>query len=244
MGLALLLQKVQKDCQAAGGSQEACRELALKTGLDFQDGMGDAAFTAAGLLIDLIPIIGDIKGAYECTADPSVLTCGAAFAGIIPIAGDMTKIVLKKGDQAVTVVKDGDKVVSSAPATADEIALAVNTGALPIPRRVGNLQGGPLENATQVTGRFQTSGGPINGAVYRADDLGNITSYATYDRYGNITSRVDVDPSSAPHFDKITGQTIPAPHVVDYPSNTLPDGSVRTQTNAGVYRPAIPSDMP
>lgn len=126
MGLALLLQKVQKDCPAAGGSQEACREPALKTGLDFQDGMGNAAFTAAGLLIDLIPIIGDIKDAYECTADPSVLTCGAAVAGIIPIAGDMTKIVLKQGDQAVTIIKDGDKVISSAAARADEIEAAAN----------------------------------------------------------------------------------------------------------------------
>ncbi|KAB2721489.1 hypothetical protein F9L02_23160 [Brucella intermedia] len=67
---------------------------------------------------------------------------------------------------------------------------------------------------------------------------------AEYDSYGNITSRVDVDTRSAPYYDKSTGQTIPAPHVVEYPSNTLPDGSVRTRTNAGVYRPAIPSDIP
>lgn len=65
-----------------------------------------------------------------------------------------------------------------------------------------------------------------------------------YDSQGNISSRVDIDPRSAPHFDKASGQIISAPHVVEYPTNILPNGSVRAQTNAGVVRSARPEDIP
>ncbi|WP_353887941.1 polymorphic toxin type 24 domain-containing protein [uncultured Rheinheimera sp.] len=116
---------------------------------------------------------------------------------------------------------------------------------LPAPRTVGNFQGGSLENAVQqVGGRFKTKSGPPNGVVFRADNQGNVTSYATYDSNGNIKSRVDLDPTSAPHYDKVTGKIINPPHVVDYPTNVLPDGSVRSQTNAGVIRAAQPEDIP
>lgn len=80
--------------------------------------------------------------------------------------------------------------------------------------------------------------------IRQADGNGNITSYARYDSLGNISSRVDIDPRSASHFDKATGQYIPAPHVVEYPTNVLPNGSIRTQTNAGVVRAAKPEDIP
>jgi len=114
----------------------------------------------------------------------------------------------------------------------------------PTPRTVGSFQGGPLEGAVQISGRFNTNNGPSNGTVYRADNQGNVASYATYDSHGNISSRVDIDPNSAPHFDKVTGVTMNPPHVVDYPKNVLPDGSVRTQTNAGVMCVANPEGIP
>ncbi|EPM0022250.1 polymorphic toxin type 24 domain-containing protein [Citrobacter farmeri] len=61
-----------------------------------------------------------------------------------------------------------------------------------IPRNATNLKGGPLERASQVSGRFSIENGPVNGTVYRADNKGNITSYATYDANGMIIKRVDV----------------------------------------------------
>ncbi|PMV37244.1 hemagglutinin, partial [Pseudomonas sp. FW305-3-2-15-C-R2A1] len=91
-----------------------------------------------------------------------------------------------------------------------------------IPRNANNLVGGPLENATQISGRFKLDGGPANGALYRADNQGNITSYAVYDSAGMIIKRVDV--RGAAHANVST------PHVIEYGRNTLPDGTVRVQS--------------
>ncbi|MBW6392701.1 DUF637 domain-containing protein [Billgrantia antri] len=108
--------------------------------------------------------------------------------------------------------------------------------AVPSPRRVGNLQGGPLENATQVSGRFKLESGPPNGTVFRADNQGNITSYATYDANGQILKRVDV--TGAAH------NGIQTPHVLEYGRNTLPDGSVRVQSPRTNPRPVTPDEVP
>jgi len=106
-----------------------------------------------------------------------------------------------------------------------------------LPRKVGNLKGGPLENATQVNGRFTMIGGPRNGTVYRADNAGNITSYATYDAYGMIIKRVDV--SGPPH------NGVNTPHVLDYGRNVRPDGTVEVQSKGlGDPRPATSGEIP
>ncbi|PJK33006.1 hemagglutinin [Pseudomonas sp. S10E 269] len=91
-----------------------------------------------------------------------------------------------------------------------------------VPRNAKNLEGGPLEKADKFSGHFMLEGGPANGALYRADNKGNITSYAVYDDKGMILKRVDV-----------TGDShagIPTPHAIDYGRNTLPDGSIRVQS--------------
>ncbi|WP_158242638.1 MULTISPECIES: hemagglutinin repeat-containing protein [unclassified Pseudomonas] len=107
-----------------------------------------------------------------------------------------------------------------------------------VPRSANNLAGGPLENATQVSGRFKLDGGPINGTVYRADNQGNITSYAVYDSAGMIVKRVDV--TGAAHADVST------PHVIEYGRNTLPDGTVRVQSPSTKLapRPITPDEIP
>lgn len=107
---------------------------------------------------------------------------------------------------------------------------------LPEPRTVGNLQGGPLENATQISGRFNLEKGPPNDVVYRADNRGNITSYATHDSNGQILTRVDV--TGAAH------NGIPTPHVLEYGRNVLPDGSIRVQTPRTDPRPARADEIP
>lgn len=81
------------------------------------------------------------------------------------------------------------------------------------------VQGGPLERAQQVRGRFQIENGPKNGTVYRADNQGNITSYAAYDSNGMILKRVDV--TGAAHGGIATS------HVIEYGRNVLPNGQVR-----------------
>jgi hypothetical protein len=114
----------------------------------------------------------------------------------------------------------------------------VVAGKYPKPRKVGNLAGGPLENATQTRGRFQLEGGPANGVLYRADDQGNITSYIVYDNDGLAIKRVDV--TGAAH-----AGSIPTPHVLDYGRNTLPNGTVRVHTPRGsMPRPANPDEIP
>ena len=63
------------------------------------------------------------------------------------------------------------------------------------PRKANNLEGCPLENATQVRGRFPLENWPINGKLFRADNQNNVTSYAVYDEKGMIMKRVDVTPA-------------------------------------------------
>lgn len=104
------------------------------------------------------------------------------------------------------------------------------------PRKADDLAGGPLENATRVSGRFQLEGGPPNGVLYRSDNQNNITSYIVYDDVGNAVKRVDV--TGAAH------NGIPTPHVLDYGRNTLPDGTIRVQTPRGDPRPARLDEYP
>jgi RHS repeat-associated protein len=133
-------------------------------------------------------------------------------------------------DAALTVFSAAVTVTGAAKST------TASGAPLPSPRRVGSLQGGPLENATQVSGRFNLENGPPGGTVFRADNKGNITSYATYDASGHIVKRVDV--TGAAH------NGIPTPHVLEYGRNTLPDGSVRVQTPRTDPRPATPKEIP
>ncbi len=107
---------------------------------------------------------------------------------------------------------------------------------LPKPRTADNLKGGPLENASKVSGNFKLESGPSNGTVYRADSQGNITSYATYDKNGRILTRVDV--TGAAH------NGIPTPHVLEYGRNKLPDGSIRVHTPRKDPRPATSQEIP
>ncbi|MCI0997981.1 DUF637 domain-containing protein, partial [Pseudomonas corrugata] len=106
------------------------------------------------------------------------------------------------------------------------------------PRNANDLAGGPLEDATQISGRFKLDGGPANGTLYRADNQGNITSYAVYDSEGMILKRVDV--TGAAHADVST------PHVIEYGRNTLPDGTVRVQSPSTKLapRPTTPDEIP
>ncbi|WP_236190328.1 hemagglutinin repeat-containing protein [Pseudomonas paraglycinae] len=107
----------------------------------------------------------------------------------------------------------------------------------PPPRNAANLIGGPLEHATQVSGRFSLLG-PKGATLYRADNRGNITSYAVYDAEGMIIKRVDV--TGAPHAG------VPTPHVIEYGRNTLPDGSVRVQSPSTKAPPrsVTPEEIP
>ena len=96
------------------------------------------------------------------------------------------------------------------------------------PRNEGNLAGGPLENAQKYSGKFKENG-PANGVLYRADNRGNVTSYAVYGADGIILKRVDV--TGASHGG------VPTPHVVVYGRNMLPDGTVRAKEPSTKTRP-------
>ena len=110
------------------------------------------------------------------------------------------------------------------------------------PRRADNLEGGPLENATQVSGRFSLEEGPPNGILFRADTQNNITSYAVYDNEGMIIKRVDV--TGAAH------RGVPTPHVVEYGRNTYTDSSgqivtrVQSPSSKEAPRPATAEEIP
>ncbi|WP_196358034.1 DUF637 domain-containing protein, partial [Pseudomonas syringae group genomosp. 3] len=115
-------------------------------------------------------------------------------------------------------------------------AKGINTP--PAPRNANSLAGGPLENADQISGRFKLDGGPVNGTLYRADNQGNITSYAVYDSAGMIVKRVDV--TGAAHANVST------PHVIEYGRNQLPDGAIGVQSPSTKLapRPATSDEIP
>ena len=106
------------------------------------------------------------------------------------------------------------------------------------PRNANSVEGGPLENTTQVSGLFKIDGGPASCTVYRADNQGNITSYAVYDSKGMIVKRVDVTGAAY--------ASVPTPHVIDYGRNKLPDGTVRAQSLSTKLapRPATMDEVP
>jgi filamentous hemagglutinin len=108
-------------------------------------------------------------------------------------------------------------------------------------RNASNLSGGPLQNATRISGNFDLDNGPPNGTLYRADDQGNITSYIVYDSAGLAVRRVDV----IGRAHNSANGPVPTPHVVEYGRSTLPDGTVRVNSNTRLPpRPANPDEIP
>ncbi|WP_277946823.1 hemagglutinin repeat-containing protein [Xanthomonas vesicatoria] len=165
-----------------------------------------------------------------------VLTFGMAGAGK---ARPALKELESQLDNTILSKAKPSTRPSAASADADsEAGLPVTLVPLPVPRNASSLAGGPLENASQVSGRFKLEGGPRNGVLYRADNQGNITSYATYDGEGMILKRVDVTGSAH--------AGVPTPHVIEYGRNTLPGGVVRVQSppTKALPRKSKPSEIP
>ena len=90
------------------------------------------------------------------------------------------------------------------------------------PRNTSNLKGTILEKSSQVKGNFTLEAGPKNGTLYRANNKGEITSYATYDNKGLIIKRVDVTGDSH--------RGVETPHVVEYGRNTFKNSNGETVT--------------
>ncbi|WP_417792809.1 hemagglutinin repeat-containing protein [Terasakiella pusilla] len=175
------------------------------------------------------------RGNYSPVSD-ALISAGISIAetGAGKLAIKTGKVVIETSQVAARAL-DGASDYIGANLNKVKDSFAKNTP-LPKPRTVDNLKGGPLENATKVSGRFKLESGPPNGTVYRADNQGNITSYATYDQSGRISTRVDV--TGAAH------NGIPTPHVLEYGRNKLPDGSIRVQTPRTDPRPATSKEIP
>ncbi|MEZ2126790.1 MULTISPECIES: hemagglutinin repeat-containing protein [unclassified Sinorhizobium] len=62
-------------------------------------------FSAMGIGIDMTPI-GDAVAVVDCASSPSMGTCVAAVAGLLPALGDGAKILLKRGDTVLEVALD------------------------------------------------------------------------------------------------------------------------------------------
>lgn len=172
--------------------------------------------------------IADGQKAYDAWKIGYIADKLGVSPGVVELtsSGFNVGLIVSATSQAGKIVGSniGGKSDSSAPVENNGVINKANsTGSTSIvPRKASNLSGGPLENAQQVSGRFKIEGGPKNGTVYRADNQGNITSYAVYDAQGMITKRVDV--TGAAHGGVST------PHVIEYGRNTLPNGQIRVQT--------------
>jgi hypothetical protein len=197
----------------------------------------DPAAFGVGLVLGTIAVTN--AAVFAVTIREAARICGRqpACTGIVASQLIGTEVLVELQGGAFVVSAAG-RVINTVPINppAAVVSGGIGGGSVNTPRTVGNLQGGPLEHATQVSGRFTLESGPPNGTVFRADNQGNVTSYATYDANGRILTRVDV-----------TGPAhngIPTPHVVVYGRNTLPDGSVRVQTPRTDPRPARPEEIP
>ncbi|WP_273839494.1 polymorphic toxin type 24 domain-containing protein, partial [Providencia rettgeri] len=155
------------------------------------------------------------------------------IGGAIPGSGVSVAGIKGKGDKGNKEKEQNNSSGGNTPSTPNS-----GNNQQRLPRNATNLVGGPLERAQQVSGRFQIEGGPKNGTVYRADNQGNITSYATYDSNGMITKRVDV--TGAAHGGVAT------PHVIEYGRNVLPNGQVRVQSPStkALPRPVREDEIP
>ncbi len=81
----------------------------------------------------------------------------------------------------------------------------------------------------KVKGDFPETAKP-DSILFRTDAKGNVTYYATYDNFGRIVSRVDINPLSAPH------NGTPPPHAVfyHYVTRQTPNGPIQNRiTSSG-----------
>ncbi len=97
--------------RCAGVSAHSCAQAYLTSAYAEQYA---EALEAAGIVVDFVPVLGDLKAVYECGAELSPSACAGAVAGIIPAVGDAGSIVLRRGDEVFEVGADGTKVVDGA----------------------------------------------------------------------------------------------------------------------------------
>ena len=194
--MAYAAQGISEDarakCLAAGGSASQCDALARQVFEDFILGLSPDPAVVVDVILDFTPVIGDVKGVYECIADPSVVSCGGAAVGVVPLAGDAVKIVLKNGDKAVAVIKRADGTLEKTTVSADDLA-KVETGNRPVP----------------------DSWHPVSGAGAQVNTPRGFTSYRTPD--GDIVHvspgglKYGSDPKFGNRVDHVLDHTAPNP---------------------------------
>ncbi|TDR47593.1 RHS repeat-associated protein [Tahibacter aquaticus] len=60
---------------------------------------------AIGIVVDFIPVVGDVKGIVEAIADPTPINIAGAVIGLFPVGGDIAKAALKHGDEVAALGK-------------------------------------------------------------------------------------------------------------------------------------------
>jgi len=100
------------------------------------------------VVADFTPVLGDVKGIVEAIQAPTPANIAGAAIGLIPLAGDAGKAVLKHGDEAAQL---GRKVASQHKASGT-IYVDSKGNAIPTPPG-GRIEGSP-------DGRFVQAKGP------------------------------------------------------------------------------------
>jgi uncharacterized protein RhaS with RHS repeats len=65
-----------------------------------------------GALIDVTPVVGDIKAIGEAVSNPTVANIAAAAVGVVPVVGDAAAAGIK-ANKGVQILKNGEKHVTS-----------------------------------------------------------------------------------------------------------------------------------
>ncbi len=103
----------------------------------------------AGFVADFIPIIGDAKGFYEAYEDPSFTNIAGAVIGLVPVAGDVAKKLLKHSDDIADAAKLLKKPSSPCNSFDEDTLVQTDAG----PKRIVDLKVGDRVLArNEITG--------------------------------------------------------------------------------------------
>lgn len=145
----------------------------------------------ANLIGDLMPIVGDIKGAVEAIQNPSVANVAAAVVGIVSGVGDVAGRAIKGADELITMdkavelgadhVKNAGDMITTGKGTNYQFTNSANEAGDTVTRNARfdvnpadshvQKQGAHLNLETQVNGRtVQNDHIPIDPATVRPGD--------------------------------------------------------------------------
>lgn len=183
---------------------------------------------------------GQAMSAGQAAGNAFTLVVGSAVAagGAVTVAGGGAAVATSAS--GVGLVVGGAVATVGATAGLAGANAALNGAKNLLGDNKGIVEARGDNNLTpyEPDGSVPSEGNPGPHSTFKSDANGKTTEYAEYKPNPNRPApgmdevkRVDLNPNSAPHFNKVTGQSVPAPHVN---GRDIPGG----------VRPITPQELP